>query len=117
VLPDKRSPAERLVLLKTAMSLAATAPERNYALKRAKAIRTVECLRFLAPYLTEPDCAQEACTTVVELAHHRELREPNKAEFNKALDIVIRTSQDADIVDRACHYKEGRTRTLPPPKR
>ena len=51
--------------------------------------------------------------TVVELAHHRELREPNKAEFDKALDAVIRISKDADVVDRAKRYKKNQTRQMP----
>jgi hypothetical protein len=59
--------------------------------------------------MDQPEYAQEACATVVELAHHRKLREPNKAEFDKALDMVIRISKDADVVDRAKRYKAGRT--------
>ena len=46
------------------------------------------------PYLGQPQLAQEACASVVELAHHKELRVPHEAEFDKALDIVIRTSKD-----------------------
>jgi len=115
-LPDKRTAAERLEMLKTAMTLATTDEERNYVLKRARAVRTVESLRFVVPYMDQPAFAQEACATVVELAHHRELRGPNKAEFDKALDVVIRTSKDADIVDRAQRYKKGQTRGLGPVK-
>lgn len=115
-LPDKRSAAERLDMLKTAMTLANADEERNYILKRAKAVRTVESLRFVAPYMEQPAYAQEACTTVVELAHHRALRESSKAEFDKALDVVIRTSKNADVVDRAQRYKKGQTRGLGPVK-
>jgi hypothetical protein len=108
-LPDGRPDAQRLDLLKKAMSMATEDEDRNYVLKRAKAIRTIETLRFIAPYLNQPEFAQEACATVVELAHHRELREPNKAEFHQALDLVIRTSKDPSIVRRAQLYKQGRT--------
>jgi HEAT repeat protein len=114
-LPDKRSAAERLALLKTAMSLAASDEERNYVLKRAKAVRTVETLRFVVPFLSQPEYAQEACVAVVELAHHRALRDANKAEFDKALDVVIHTSKDAEIVDRATRYKKGQTRLFRSP--
>jgi len=112
-LPDKRSDAERLDLLKKAMTLATRDDERNLVLKRARAIRTIESLRFAAPYMDKPKFAQEACATVVELAHHRGLREPNKAEFDKALDTVIAASKDADVVDLAKRYKKGQTA---PPK-
>ena len=78
-------------------------------LKRVRAVRTIESLRFVAPYLDKPEFAQAACATVVELAHHRKLREPNKAEFDKALDAVIRISKDPGVVDRARRYKKGQT--------
>jgi hypothetical protein len=108
-LPDGRRDAQRLALLKTAMTMVTEDEDRNFVLKRAKAIRTLECLRFVVPYLDQPAFAQEACASVVELAHHRELREPNKAEFHKALDVVIRTSADPGVVDRAKRYKKGQT--------
>lgn len=108
-LSDDRSDAERLALLKKAMGMATRDEERNLVLSRVRAIRTVEAFRFVVPYLSRPMFAQQACVTVVELAHHRGLREPNKAEFDKALDVVIRTSKDPNIIDRAERYKEGRT--------
>jgi hypothetical protein len=114
-LPDKRSAAERLAMLKTAMTLATSVEERNYVLKRAKAVRTVDTLRFVVPFLSRPEYAQEACVAVVELAHHRDLRDANKAEFDKTLDVVIRTSKDTEIVDRATRYKKGQTRLLHSP--
>jgi HEAT repeat protein len=108
-LPDKRSEAERLDLLKKAMSLATTEQERNYAIRRAKAIRSIDSLHFVLPYLEKPEYAQETCATIVELAHHRKLREPNKVEFDKALDAVIRLSKDPGLLDRAKRYKKGQT--------
>jgi hypothetical protein len=108
-LPDKRSDAERLDLLKRCMTMATRNEERNLVLQRAPAVRTVESLRFAVPYLDRPENAQEASATVVELAHHRELRVPNKTEFDKALDAVIRTAKDADVVDRAKRYRKGKT--------
>jgi len=113
VLPDKRTDVERLDLLKKTMTLATRDDERNLVLKRARAIRTIESLRFAAPYMDKSKFAQEACATVVELAHHRGLREPNKAEFDKALDVVIAISKDDVLVDLAQRYKKGQTA---PPK-
>jgi HEAT repeat protein len=108
-LPDKRSDAERLNLLKKTMTMATRDEERKLVITRARAVRTVESLRFAVPYLNQPGFAQEACGTVVELAHHRKLREPNKAEFDKALDVVIRIGKDPGLVDRAKRYKKGQT--------
>jgi hypothetical protein len=69
----------------------------------------VESVRFILPYLDQPPFAQLACETIVEIAHHREVRDPNKAEFDKVLDKVIETTKDAVVVDRAQRYKRGET--------
>jgi HEAT repeat protein len=108
-LPDKRPDAERLGMLKKAMSLTTRDDDRNLVLKRASAIRTIEALRFVAAYMYHPAYAQQACATVVELAHHRELRVPNEAEFDEALNAVISISKDANLIDEAKRYKTGQT--------
>ncbi len=109
VLHDSRSDAERLELLKKAMNLAATNEERNYVIERAKAIRTMDSLRFVLSYMDKPELSQRACAAVVELAHYRELRDPNKAEFDKALDNVIGICKDPTLVDYAKRYQRGET--------
>lgn len=112
-LRDRRPPAARLALLQTAMTMASRDEERRLVLKRASAIRDVATLRFVVPFLDQPAYAQQACETIVELAHHRGLREPHKAEFHQALDAVIRTSRDAVVVDRARRYQKGQTWVRP----
>jgi hypothetical protein len=112
-LPDKRPPAEKLGLLKQAMFLCTEDSQRNLVLKRASAIRDVETLRFLLPYVDQPTFSAQACESIVELAHHRNLREPNKAEFHKALDKVLQTSTDATVKDRATRYKNNQTWARP----
>ena len=108
-LPDGRSDGEKLDLLQQAMTLCTRDNERNLVLQRAAAIRIPETLRFLLPYLDQSTYAQAACRAIVELAHHRDLREPNKAEFDEALDKVIQISKDATVIDRAKRYKKGQT--------
>jgi hypothetical protein len=61
------------------------------------------------PYVDQPEFAQIACETIVEIAHHREVRDPNKAEVDKMLDKVIATSKDPVVVERARRYKKGET--------
>jgi HEAT repeat protein len=108
-LPDKRTEAERLAMLKRAMELASSDEQRTVALKRAAAIRSLETLRFAVPYLDQPKFTQTACLTVVELAHHKELRQPNKAEFDKALNRVLALSKDPEVILRANHYLKDET--------
>jgi HEAT repeat protein len=112
-LSDKRSNDQRLALLKQVMGLCTEAEDQNRVIKRASAIYTVETLRFVVPYLDQPEHAQQACETVVELAHHRDVRDANKADFMPALDKVIATSKDAAVVDRAERYKAGKTWVRP----
>ena len=112
-LPDGRSNDQRLALVQQALAFCTRDEERNLLLGRAHAVRTVEALRFLTPFMDQPSLAQQACLSTVELAHHRELRDANKAEFHAALDKVIQTSQDATVIDRANRYKNGQTWVRP----
>ena len=106
---DNRSDRQRLDRMKQAMKAARTPEEQALVINRCRTAYDVESLRFVLPYVAEPEFAQLACETIVELAHHREVRDPNKAEFDKALDKVIETSSDPVVVDRANRYKRGET--------
>jgi HEAT repeat protein len=108
-LPDKRSDAQRLAMLERAMELASSVEQKNLILKRAPAIRSLETLRFVAPYMDQPEFSQAACKAAVGLAHHKALRQPNKAEFNKVLDKVIALSKDSKLIDEAKAYQNDQT--------
>jgi hypothetical protein len=110
---DNRSDRQRLERMKQAMTIAKTPEEEMLVLNRCRTAYDVETLRFVLPYVERPQFAQLACETTVELAHHRELRDPNKTEFDKALDKVIAISKDPVVVDRAGRYKRGETWTRP----
>ena len=110
---DGRTNAERLEMLGKAMELATRYEEQFYILDRARTILDIEALRFVVPYMNKPPYEERACLSVVELAHHRGLREPHKQEFDAALDKVIELSQDNIVVDRARRYKKGETWVRP----
>ncbi|MHB1034002.1 MAG: HEAT repeat domain-containing protein [Pirellulales bacterium] len=107
-LNDRKVALEKLALVKRAMSLASRDEERRLLLERAANLRHVETLRFAASFLDNPGLAQQACRTVVDLAHLRDLREPDKAEFEKALDRVIAISKDNGLIERARDYRAGK---------
>ena len=98
-LPGGASYNEKLEKLKQAMQLSQTDHERLWVIQRAAAVRSVECLRFLVPYLGQPDLAQQTCASVVELAHHKEVRDPSRAEFNAALKKVLTTAKDTVVLE------------------
>src|SRR5262249_52237931 len=110
---DNRSDKQRLERMKQAMSIAKTPEEQSLVINRCRTAYDVETLRFVLPFVDRAEFAQLACETTVELAHHRELRDPNKAEFDKALDKVIAISKDPVVIDRAGRYKRGETWTRP----
>jgi len=112
-LADGRSDQRRLDLVKTTFAMCQDDAEQKLVLQRAKSIRTIETLHYVAKFLDDARFAQVACETIVELAHHRALREPNKAEFDALLDRVIATSKDATIIDRAQRYQKGQTWNRP----
>jgi len=115
-LPGPRSDDRRLDVLRTAIAMSQADSERLLVLDRARSIRTIESLQFVLRYMKQPALAERACLTIVELAHHRTLREPNKAEFDNALDQVIATTGNAEIVDRAQRYKRDETWVRPEAK-
>ncbi|RMF97595.1 MAG: hypothetical protein D6741_09975 [Planctomycetota bacterium] len=108
-LPDGRSEAERLALLKRVLELCRHESDKRLAVARAGAIRSIETLRFLMPLTENEALREDACFAIVELAHHRDLREPNKEEFDAALDRVIEVAKDPIVVQRAQTYKKGET--------
>jgi hypothetical protein len=106
---DHRSDKERLDRLKQAVQLAKTPEEISLVINRVRNAYDVDSLRFVLPYVDQPQFSQVACETIVEIAHHREVRDPNKAEVDKMLDQVIKISKDPVVVERANRYKRGET--------
>ncbi len=104
VLRDERTDEQRLKLLQQTMAKAERDEERDLILDRAKAIRTIETLRFVVPFLQHEKLRDRACRTIVDLAHHRGLREPNQAEFETALQQVIALTDDENLSNRAQGY-------------
>jgi HEAT repeat protein len=101
--------ADKLALLASTIPLCPSDADRRRVLERAAAIRTVETLRFVRPYLDEEPLAESAARGVVELAHHQKLRDANKAEFMAALDRVLAVAKDPVTRERATRYQEGKT--------
>jgi hypothetical protein len=108
-LHDERTNDQRLDLLKRSMTLAASDEERNIVIRRVRTVHVIGSLRYLLPLVDKPELAQEACASIVELAHYKDLRDPNKPEFDRALDAAIRVSKDPVVVDHAKRYKKGET--------
>ncbi len=100
-LPNNRPAAETLAMLKNAMKLADASDNRQWILTRAASVRSLATVDWVAGYLDDPELAQTACKTIVELAHHRFLRQPNKAHFEPILRKVEATAKDKSVAGLA----------------
>lgn len=110
---DGRADDVRLAATKKVMDLCKNEEDQNKLLRRIQNIRTVETLAYAMSFMDKPANAQAACEAIVEMAHHRGLREPNKPAFDAALDRVIATSKDPVVIDRAQRYKKDQTWVRP----
>jgi HEAT repeat protein len=106
-LPHDRPDAETLTLLQQAMALASEVDDQRLILNRTATVRTLDSAHWIASYLDDMQLREAACAAVVELAHHRFLREPNKRDFDVLLEKIARVSQNQTIVERAQRYRLG----------
>ena len=98
------SDKDRIVQLRKAMEVATRLDEKRLILDRLNSIRCLESAQFAAEYLDNADLKENACRAVVELAHHNNLRQPNKSFFVPALNKVLEISGNAGLKDRAKRY-------------
>ncbi len=106
---DNRNDRQRLDRMKQAMKEARNVDEKTAVINRTRTAYDVESMRFVRAYLDQPEFSQIACETIVELAHHRQVRDPNKEEFNAVLDKVITLAKNEEWIERANRYKRGET--------
>jgi hypothetical protein len=106
-LKSERPDDQSLAMLQNAMRLCQQAEDEQLILERASAIRTLDSVLWIASYLDDPRRNQAACRALVELAHHRLLRQPNMDRFGPILDKVSTISKDPEVVERAKRYRLG----------
>lgn len=106
-LDQKQQAKKTLTLFQKAMQMATRDEERRLVLSRSPAARCVETMRWVLPYLDNEKLTNDASRAVVELAHRRELLEPNRTEFVAALKKVTASCKDRGLVDRANRILQG----------
>ena len=106
-LPSDRPEAKTLTMLQHAMKLAERVDEKRLTISRAATVRRIETVTWIAQYLDDPELCQSACESLVELAHHRFLRQPNMDRFGPILEKVARLSKDPAIAERAKRARLG----------
>lgn len=104
---NERPAPPRLASLKQAMELASSDGDKKLVIDALATVKDIETLRYVLPYLDQKALVQPACKTVIELAHSKTLREPNREEFHRALDRVMTLCADKGLIERAKKYKAG----------
>ncbi|MDO4583713.1 MAG: hypothetical protein Q4D62_06375 [Planctomycetia bacterium] len=108
-LPDDQigisaSAADKLAMLRIAMSKATRVEEKKLILSRLSAIRDIASVRFAMEFVDDPQLEQDVYRAVVDLAHHNNLRRPNVEYFTSLLNRVIEKCTDSHLVERAKKY-------------
>ena len=96
---------EKVNRLAGAYELATRVDDKRLIIERVGQIRVVESLRFVMRFIDDPELRDRACASVLDLAHHTELRRSARPEFNAALDRVLAVTTNNDFRDRANRYK------------
>ncbi len=106
-LPNQRAESETLSMLKKAMAAAENIETRKLALARAATVRSLDTVKWANEYLDNADLAETAANVIVELAHHRFLRQPNKSFFEPVLKKIEATSKNRTTVENAEKARMG----------
>ncbi|MDR0869457.1 MAG: hypothetical protein LBN39_01545, partial [Planctomycetaceae bacterium] len=93
--------------LAKAFDLAARVDEKRYVIERVGQIRTVESLTFVLKHFDDAELQDRVIRSVLDLAHHTDLRRRDKEAFTAALDKVLATTKHQDLLERAKRYKDN----------
>ncbi len=106
-LPSERDDAETLEMLRSSMKQAVHRADKTLILERTAAVRTMGAVRWAAGYLDDAELAPSAQQCLLDLAHHKFLRNPNKAEFTPILQRIAKEGRTETLRDRAKQYLLG----------
>lgn len=106
-LKSDRSAAETLTMLKGAFDAAGSGEDKTLILTRAAEIRDMAVVNWLFGFIDDEAFSQTVCASIAKMAHHRELREPNKAAFDPILEKVEKTAKDKSVSEAAKKARMG----------
>jgi hypothetical protein len=93
--------AEKVARLAEVSEWASRVEDKRFILERAGQIRTVESLRFLLQHIDDDELRERVCQSILDLAHHADLRRSALEEFRAALDKVLEVTTNNDFRNRA----------------
>jgi HEAT repeat protein len=100
----KISVEQQVASLIEAFKLATRDDERILALTRIGSVRHVKSLQFALEQINNEKLQDAAVKTILDLAHHTELRRKDADVFKAALNTVLQKTKDAKLLERANRY-------------
>ncbi|MDR3196248.1 MAG: hypothetical protein LBU34_00125 [Planctomycetaceae bacterium] len=98
---------EKAALLAKGFDHAIRIEEKRLIIQRAGQVRHVDSLKFILQYFGNAELQDTVIRSVLDLAHHTDLRRSDKEAFGAALDKVIDVTKDQGLLDRAKRYKDN----------
>jgi hypothetical protein len=96
---------EKVNRLAGAYELATRVDDKRLIIERVGQIRVVEALRFVMRFIDDPELRDRVCASVLDLAHHTDLRNSARPEFNAALDRVLEVTTNNNFRNRATQLR------------
>ena len=96
---------EKVKRLADVYALAKRVEDKRLILDRVGQIRHADSLRFLLKHFDEAELQERVCESILNLAHHVDLKRTARDEFNAALDKILAVTQRNDFRERANRYK------------
>ncbi|MDR2115474.1 MAG: hypothetical protein LBP87_03740 [Planctomycetaceae bacterium] len=98
---------EKIALLAKGFDNAIRIDEKRLVIQRAGQVRHVDSLKFILQYFDNAELQDTVIRSILDLAHHTDLRRSDKEAFSTALDKVIAVTKDQGLIDRAKRYKDN----------
>ncbi len=97
----------KVALLGKGMELARRIDEKRLIIQRVGQVRCVDSLKFVLKYFDDAELQDAVCQSILDLAHHTDLRRRDKEAFTAALEKVLAVTKDNRKIERANNYKDN----------
>ncbi|MDR0706044.1 MAG: hypothetical protein LBF88_13810 [Planctomycetaceae bacterium] len=98
---------EKTALLAKGFGCAIRIDEKRLIIQRIGQVRHADSLKFVLQYFDDTELQDAVIRSILDLAHHTDLRRSDKETFSAALDKVISVTKDQGLLDRAKRYKDN----------
>ncbi|MDR1269374.1 MAG: hypothetical protein LBK82_07600 [Planctomycetaceae bacterium] len=98
---------EKTALLAKGFNSAVRIDEKRLIIQRIGQVRHADSLKFVLQYFDNTELQDAVIRSILDLAHHTDLRRSDKEAFGSALDKVLTVTKDQGLLERAKRYKDN----------